>query len=45
MSDWNTQIIEEFRAHEGRVGGQFDGARYFCCTQWGPRRDASGSTP
>jgi deazaflavin-dependent oxidoreductase (nitroreductase family) len=26
MSDWNTQIIEEFRAHEGRVGGQFDGA-------------------
>ena len=26
MSDWNTQIIEEFRAHEGRVGGQFAGA-------------------
>ena len=26
MSDWNTQIIEEFRADEGRVGGQFDGA-------------------
>ena len=26
MSDWNTQIIEEFRAHEGRVGGTFEGA-------------------
>ena len=26
MSDWNTQIIEEFRANEGRVGGQFAGA-------------------
>ncbi len=26
MSDWNVQIIEEFRANEGRVGGQFDGA-------------------
>jgi deazaflavin-dependent oxidoreductase (nitroreductase family) len=26
MSDWNTKIIEEFRANEGRVGGQFNGA-------------------
>jgi deazaflavin-dependent oxidoreductase (nitroreductase family) len=26
MSDWNTQIIEEFRANEGRVGGPFAGA-------------------
>lgn len=24
--DWNTRIIEEFRANEGRVGGQFEGA-------------------
>ena len=24
--DWNAQIIEEFRANEGRVGGQFEGA-------------------
>lgn len=23
MSDWNQQIIEEFRANEGRVGGPF----------------------
>ncbi|MFF0457584.1 nitroreductase family deazaflavin-dependent oxidoreductase [Nocardia africana] len=26
MSDWNTAIIEEFRANEGRVGGDFEGA-------------------
>jgi deazaflavin-dependent oxidoreductase (nitroreductase family) len=24
--DWNAKIIEEFRANEGQVGGQFDGA-------------------
>jgi deazaflavin-dependent oxidoreductase (nitroreductase family) len=26
MSDWNTKIVEEFRANEGRVGGPFAGA-------------------
>jgi deazaflavin-dependent oxidoreductase (nitroreductase family) len=26
MADWNAQIIDEFRAHHGRVGGQFEGA-------------------
>ncbi|HEX9066583.1 MAG TPA: nitroreductase family deazaflavin-dependent oxidoreductase [Streptosporangiaceae bacterium] len=26
MADWNTQIISEFRANGGRVGGQFEGA-------------------
>jgi deazaflavin-dependent oxidoreductase (nitroreductase family) len=26
MTDWNRKIIEEFRANEGRVGGQFAGA-------------------
>jgi len=25
-NDWNTKIIEEFRANAGRVGGQFEGA-------------------
>lgn len=24
--DWNTRIIEEFRANDGRVGGPFEGA-------------------
>lgn len=26
MVDWNANIIEEFRANEGRVGGYFQGA-------------------
>lgn len=26
MSDWNDKIIEEFRANDGKVGGQFEGA-------------------
>jgi deazaflavin-dependent oxidoreductase (nitroreductase family) len=26
MSDWNTKIIEEFRANGGEVGGNFEGA-------------------
>ena len=26
MSDWNDKVIEEFRANEGRVGGNFEGA-------------------
>lgn len=26
MSDWNSGIIEEFRANEGKVGGMFEGA-------------------
>jgi deazaflavin-dependent oxidoreductase (nitroreductase family) len=25
MADWNQQIIEEFHANEGRVGGNFEG--------------------
>ena len=26
MSDWNSKIIEEFRANGGKVGGNFEGA-------------------
>ncbi|HTW09186.1 MAG TPA: nitroreductase family deazaflavin-dependent oxidoreductase [Acidimicrobiales bacterium] len=26
MSDWNTPIIEEFRANDGKVGGPFEGS-------------------
>jgi deazaflavin-dependent oxidoreductase (nitroreductase family) len=25
MADWNQQIIDEFRANDGRVGGNFEG--------------------
>jgi deazaflavin-dependent oxidoreductase (nitroreductase family) len=26
VNDWNAKVIAEFRANEGRVGGQFEGA-------------------
>jgi deazaflavin-dependent oxidoreductase (nitroreductase family) len=26
MNDWNKQVIDEFRANGGKVGGQFEGA-------------------
>jgi deazaflavin-dependent oxidoreductase (nitroreductase family) len=26
MTDWNSKIIDEFRANSGRVGGNFEGA-------------------
>ncbi len=26
VNDWNTKIIEEFRANDGKVGGPFEGA-------------------
>jgi deazaflavin-dependent oxidoreductase (nitroreductase family) len=26
MNDWNRQVIEEFRANAGKVGGNFEGA-------------------
>ena len=26
LNDWNARIIEEFRANEGKVGGQLEGA-------------------
>jgi deazaflavin-dependent oxidoreductase (nitroreductase family) len=26
MDDWNTKTITDFRAHQGQVGGQFEGA-------------------
>jgi deazaflavin-dependent oxidoreductase (nitroreductase family) len=26
INDWNAQIIAEFRANQGKVGGQFEGA-------------------
>jgi len=40
MSDyeaWNRQIIEEFRANEGKVGGQFEGAPLLLLTTTGAK--------
>ena len=45
MSDWNAQIIEEFRANEGRVGGQFEGAPLLLLHTTGARSGAERVNP
>ena len=37
MSDWNRQIIEEFRSNGGKVGGSFEGAPLLLLTTTGTR--------
>ncbi|MFC0115334.1 nitroreductase family deazaflavin-dependent oxidoreductase [Kibdelosporangium aridum] len=45
MSDFNTQVIEEFRANEGKVGGMFDGATMTILTTTGAKSGRSVSSP
>ena len=45
MSDWNTTIIEEFRANGGRVGGQFEGAPLILIHHIGARSGTERVTP
>ena len=44
FQDWNQKIIEEFRANEGRIGGQFEGAPVLLLHTTGAGRVKSGST-
>lgn len=44
-NDWNTKIIDEFRANEGRVGGSFEGAPMVLLTTTGARSGRSHTTP
>jgi deazaflavin-dependent oxidoreductase (nitroreductase family) len=44
-NDWNTKIIEEFRANEGRVGGPFEGAPMVLLTTTGARSGRPHTTP
>ncbi|MHB8599240.1 MAG: nitroreductase family deazaflavin-dependent oxidoreductase [Ktedonobacteraceae bacterium] len=37
MSDWNDQVITEFRANEGKVGGPFKGAPLLLLTTTGAK--------
>jgi deazaflavin-dependent oxidoreductase (nitroreductase family) len=37
MSDWNANIITEFRENEGKVGGQFEGAPMVLLHHFGRR--------
>ncbi|MCP2342808.1 nitroreductase/quinone reductase family protein [Actinomadura rupiterrae] len=43
--DFNRQIIEEFRAHRGRVGGMFEGARLVLLTTTGARTGRPHTVP
>lgn len=45
MSDWNQQIIEEFRRSGGRVGGPFEGANLLLLTTAGARTGRPHTTP
>lgn len=45
MSDWNTSIINEFRANEGRVGGMFEGAPLLLLHHTGARTGTERVTP
>ncbi|MFE3194036.1 nitroreductase family deazaflavin-dependent oxidoreductase [Nocardia sp. NPDC059240] len=43
--DWNTNIINEFRANEGRVGGPFEGAPMILVHHRGRKSGKQGVTP
>jgi deazaflavin-dependent oxidoreductase (nitroreductase family) len=45
MSDWNTSIINEFRANAGQVGGQFEGAPLLLLTTTGRRTGQARVNP
>ncbi|RSN69425.1 MULTISPECIES: nitroreductase/quinone reductase family protein [Actinomadura] len=43
--DFNRQVIEEFRANDGRVGGMFEGGRLLLLTTTGARSGARHTVP
>lgn len=45
MSDFNSAIIAEFRAHGGRVGGPFEGAPLLLLTSTGAKSGERRTTP
>jgi len=45
VNDWNTKIIEEFRANAGLVGGQFEGAPVLLLTTTGRRSGTPRTSP
>jgi deazaflavin-dependent oxidoreductase (nitroreductase family) len=45
MPDWNTKIIEEFRANGGRVGGNFEGSPLLLLTTTGRRTGQARVNP
>ena len=45
MADFNTQVIEEFRANGGKVGGPFEGATLVLMTTTGAKSGAERTNP
>ena len=45
MSDWNSGVIDEFRANEGRVGGMFDGKPLLILNTTGAKTGAERQSP
>ena len=45
MSDFNTQVIEKFRANAGRVAGPFEGAAMVLLTTTGAKSGQPRTTP
>ena len=45
MNDWNQQIIAEFRANGGKVGGPFEGAPMVLVTHKGAKTGTERTTP
>ena len=45
VNDWNRQVIEEFRANAGRVGGRFEGAPVLLLHTTGARTGAERVNP
>jgi deazaflavin-dependent oxidoreductase (nitroreductase family) len=45
VNDWNARIIEEFRANDGKVGGNFEGAPLLLLHTTGARTGAERVNP
>lgn len=45
VNDWNSKIITEFRANEGKVGGPFEGAPLLLLTTRGRKSGAERTNP
>ena len=44
-NNWNEQIIHEFRTHEGKVGGPFEGANLLLLTTTGAKSGQKRTSP
>lgn len=45
VNDWNAKVIAEFRANEGKVGGQFEGAPMILVHHFGAKSGVERVSP